>query len=155
MFEQELDKQVKVGSQQIPNLSSILDSLVSYYVCIFLTSVSVINIIGFQEFVVAVIQFRNSFDSQGPGIPGIVPNEAVSRLKDFQGKYHTFEENMKTLHSVQKLYGIMPTPFDELEKTGKVIIVFFQQEILEMMGHNISTLDRNLITLRRDVFSTL
>ena len=72
---------------------------------------------------VAVIQFRNSFDSQGPGVPGILPKEAALRLKDFQEQYNTFQEKMETLHAVQKLYGIMPTPFSELEKTGKVCLL--------------------------------
>lgn len=67
-----------------------------------------------------VIQFRNRFDSQGPGIPGIIPDEATLRLKNFQEQYDAFEEKMHTLHAVQKLYGIMPTPFHELQKTGKV-----------------------------------
>uniref|UniRef100_A0A7M5WVD3 Uncharacterized protein n=2 Tax=Clytia hemisphaerica TaxID=252671 RepID=A0A7M5WVD3_9CNID len=71
-----------------------------------------------KEFVVAVIRFRNSFDSQGPGVPGILPKEAALRLKNFQEQYNSFQSNMKTLHAVQKLYGIMPTPFTELEKTG-------------------------------------
>ena len=68
----------------------------------------------------AVIRFRNSFDSQGPGVPGILPKEAALRLKNFQEQYSSFQANMKTLHAVQKLYGIMPTPFTELEKTGTV-----------------------------------
>ena len=74
----------------------------------------------FKEFVVAVIQFRNSFDSQGPGVPGILPKEAASRLKEFQEQYKSFKETMNTLHAVQKLYGIMPTLFSELDKTGTV-----------------------------------
>lgn len=74
---------------------------------------------------VAVIQFRISFDSQGPGIPGIIPDEVALRLKDFQEQYNMFEENMNTLHAVQNLYGIMPTSFHELEKIGKVYFSFF------------------------------
>ena len=76
----------------------------------------------FQGFVVNVIQFRNSFDSQGPGVPGVRPAEAVTRLHDFQQRYTQFEAKRKTLDSVQLLFGIVPTPFPELDKTGEVRI---------------------------------
>lgn len=75
-----------------------------------------------QGFVVNVIQFRNSFDSQGPGVPGVRPAEAVTRLHDFQQRYTQFEAKRKTLDSVQLLFGIVPTPFPELDKTGEVRI---------------------------------
>lgn len=67
-----------------------------------------------------VIQFRNSFDSQGPGVLGVRPAEAVMRLQDFQQHYTQFEAKRKTLDSVQMLFGIVPTPFAELDKTGEV-----------------------------------
>lgn len=78
-----------------------------------------------KAFVVNVIQFRNSFDSQGPGVPGVRPAEAVMRLQDFQQHYTQFEAKRKTLDSVQMLFGIVPTPFAELDKTG---------EELELLG---------------------
>ncbi|XP_068697910.1 dynein axonemal heavy chain 8-like [Montipora foliosa] len=78
-----------------------------------------------KAFVVNVIQFRNSFDSQGPGVPGVRPAEAVARLQDFQQRYTQFEAKRKTLDSVQLLFGIVPTPFLELDKTG---------EELELLG---------------------
>ena len=33
-----------------------------------------------KGFVVETIQFRNSFDTEGPLVPGLRPNDAVSRL---------------------------------------------------------------------------
>ncbi len=33
-----------------------------------------------KSFVVETIQFRNSFDTEGPLVPGLLPNEAVARL---------------------------------------------------------------------------
>ena len=33
-----------------------------------------------KEFVVETIQFRNSFDTEGPLTPGLLPDEAVARL---------------------------------------------------------------------------
>lgn len=72
---------------------------------------------------VNVIQFRNSFDTQGPGIPSVRPAEAVLRLQDFQQRYTQYEANRKTLDSVQLLFGIIPTPFPELDKTGEVGVI--------------------------------
>ena len=36
-----------------------------------------------QEFRVESIQFRNSFDNEGPLVPGLVPSDAVSRLGQY------------------------------------------------------------------------
>ena len=77
-----------------------------------------------QAFVVNVIQFRNSFDSQGPGVPGVRPAEAVTRLHDFQQRFTQYDAKRNTLDSVQLLFGIAPTPFPELDKTGEVGCTF-------------------------------
>lgn len=71
---------------------------------------------------VNVIQFRNSFDTQGPGVPGVSPSEAVARLLNFQQQYSQYEAHRQTLDSVQLLFGIIPTPFLELDKTGEVFL---------------------------------
>ena len=78
-----------------------------------------------------VIQFRNSFDSQGPGVPGVRPAEAVARLQDFQQRYTQFEAKRKTLDSVQLLFGIVPTPFPELDKTGEVSFIYFFPSLVQ------------------------
>ena len=33
-----------------------------------------------KAFVVETIQFRNSFDAEGPLVPGLLPSEAITRL---------------------------------------------------------------------------
>ncbi|XP_071954985.1 uncharacterized protein [Antedon mediterranea] len=70
-------------------------------------------------FVVEVIQFRNSFDSQGPAMPGVQPAEAVSRLHEFLEIYKLYDSKRKTLDSVSRLFGINCKPFPELDKTGE------------------------------------
>ncbi|XP_073531710.1 dynein axonemal heavy chain 5-like [Phyllobates terribilis] len=72
-----------------------------------------------KSFVVEVIQFRNRFDTQGPAAPGVKPEEAVTRLHDFNEKYQAFDAKRKTLNSVQKLFNIVPKKFHELDRTGK------------------------------------
>ena len=73
-----------------------------------------------QTFVVEVIQFRNAFDAQGPAVPGILPEEAVERLQNFQQRYAIYDSKRKTLVSVSRLFGIPIKPFPELDKTGEV-----------------------------------
>ncbi|XP_071504103.1 dynein axonemal heavy chain 5-like [Diadema antillarum] len=70
-------------------------------------------------FVVEVIQFRNSFDSQGPAVPGVQPAEAVARLHEFQEIFKLYDSKRKTLDSVSRLFGIICKPFPELDKTGE------------------------------------
>eukprot|EP00795_Rhopilema_esculentum_P017364 gene17364-8957_t len=80
-----------------------------------------------KTFVVEVIQFRNSFDSQGPGVPGVIPSEAVRRLKLFHDKFRQLDYRRKVLDAVQIIFGIAPTPFPELNRTGEEL------EMLEML----------------------
>ncbi|XP_041462850.1 dynein heavy chain 8, axonemal-like [Lytechinus variegatus] len=70
-------------------------------------------------FVVEVIQFRNSFDSQGPAVPGVQPAEAVARLHEFQEIFKLYDSKRRTLDSVSRLFGIICKPFPELDKTGE------------------------------------
>ncbi|XP_066278010.1 uncharacterized protein [Branchiostoma lanceolatum] len=72
-----------------------------------------------KNFVVEVIQFRNSFDAQGPAVPGVRPEEAVMRLRDFQERFALYDAKRRTLDSVSRLFGIVPKPFPELDKTGE------------------------------------
>ncbi|XP_078503742.1 dynein axonemal heavy chain 5-like [Lissotriton helveticus] len=88
-----------------------------------------------KSFVVEVIQFRNSFDTQGPAAPGVRPEEAVSRLHIFQEKFQLYDAKRKTLNSVQRLFNIIPKNFPELDRTGKdlhllgTLYVLFQKFI--------------------------
>ncbi|KAG8582082.1 hypothetical protein GDO81_007910 [Engystomops pustulosus] len=72
-----------------------------------------------KSFIVEVIQFRNRFDTQGPAAPGVKPEEAVTRLHDFNERYQAYDAKRKTLNSVQKLFNIVPKTFYELDRTGK------------------------------------
>ncbi|XP_053567991.1 uncharacterized protein LOC128657631 [Bombina bombina] len=72
-----------------------------------------------KSFVVEVIQFRNSFDTQGPAAPGVMPEEAVARLHDFKEKFQVYDDKRKTLNSVQRRFNIIPKIFPELDRTGK------------------------------------
>ncbi|MGH0161968.1 UNVERIFIED_CONTAM: hypothetical protein FKN15_041793 [Acipenser sinensis] len=72
-----------------------------------------------KSFGVDVIQFRNSFDTQGPAAPGLKPEEAVHQLQEFQEKFKVYDAKKKTLNSLQRLFGITPKAFPELDRTRK------------------------------------
>eukprot|EP00794_Sanderia_malayensis_P000407 gene407-1042_t len=72
-----------------------------------------------KTFVVEVIQFRNSFDSQGPGVPGVSPSEAVRRLTYFHEQFQQLDHRRRVLDAVQVIFGIAPTRFPELDRTGE------------------------------------
>ena len=54
-------------------------------------------------------------------MPGLIPSEAVRRLRLFHDQYHQLDHRRKVLDAVQVVFGIAPTPFPELDKTGEVI----------------------------------
>lgn len=70
-----------------------------------------------KAFVVETIQFRNSFDTEGPLVPGLQPNEAVSRLGSFLERCEELQEQHDLLDAVQKLLDIPLTPYPELDQT--------------------------------------
>ena len=91
-----------------------------------------------KEFVVHTIQFRNEFDTEGPLVPGLTPNEAVSRVGKiiqtslylsclyiikgyFLEQCEELQSRQDLLDAVQKLLNIPLTPYPELEHTQEVI----------------------------------
>ena len=70
-----------------------------------------------KAFVVETIQFRNSFDTEGPLVPGLLPSEAVSRLGSFLERCERLQEQHGLLDAVQKLLDIPLTPYPELDQT--------------------------------------
>ncbi|RXM36617.1 Dynein heavy chain 5, axonemal [Acipenser ruthenus] len=85
-----------------------------------------------KSFGVDVIQFRNSFDTQGPAAPGLKPEEAVHQLQEFQEKFKVYDAKKKTLNSLQRLFGITPKAFLELDRTGKFAV--YLREVMESLN---------------------
>lgn len=71
------------------------------------------------------MQFRNSFDGEGPNVPNLLPEEAVIRLERFQEEYATLKRDRNILESVAKIYGVNISTYPELDKTEKVFKYFF------------------------------
>ena len=53
-------------------------------------------------------------------MPGVIPSEAVRRLKYFHDRFRQLDHRRKILDAVQVIFGIAPTPFPELNRTGEV-----------------------------------
>ncbi|CAF3791725.1 unnamed protein product, partial [Rotaria sp. Silwood1] len=83
-----------------------------------------------KSFVVEVIRFRNSFDVEGPNVPGLGPLDAAKRLKDFQGQYKIMHRRKQTLNSISTLFSLQPKQFPELDKTGEELVLLDQLYIL-------------------------
>ena len=78
-----------------------------------------------------VNQLRSSFETQGPGVPGIEPMEAVKRLEHFDQVFLEFDEKRRTLDSIQRIFSYDAErfkSFPDLDKTGQVktLIQFLQ-----------------------------
>lgn len=71
-----------------------------------------------QNFVVEVIQFRNTFDAAGPGVPGTRPEEAARRLEEYRALYAQFENKHRVLDGIAKWFGVPIRQFADLERTG-------------------------------------
>ena len=62
-------------------LKFFLDPEVSVFTYMLFLSLNLASVTHqVKAFVVKTIQFRNSFDTEGPLVPGLLPSEAVSRL---------------------------------------------------------------------------
>ncbi|XP_063714091.1 dynein axonemal heavy chain 5-like isoform X5 [Symsagittifera roscoffensis] len=75
-----------------------------------------------MDFVVDVNQLRSSFETQGPGVPGIEPMEAVKRLEHFDQVFLEFDEKRRTLDSIQRIFSYDAErfkSFPDLDKTGQ------------------------------------
>jgi len=70
-----------------------------------------------KAFVVETIQFRNSFDTEGPLVPGLLPSEAITRLGTFLEHCEELKSESVLLGAVQCLLNIPPTPYPELDQT--------------------------------------
>eukprot|EP00966_Prymnesium_polylepis_P108303 2506981-Prymnesium_polylepis.2 len=67
-----------------------------------------------RMFVVDVIQFRNDFEANGPGVPGLPPMDANERLRKFQRLYEERERKWQAYVAGEQLFGLPVTSYPEL-----------------------------------------
>ena len=74
-----------------------------------------------KTFLADVQQLRSDWDTAGPSVPGLSPQEANERLKKFQQVYAVAERKYVTYSAGEELFGLPPTEYPELVKTKKEI----------------------------------
>ncbi|SCU69962.1 Cytoplasmic dynein 2 heavy chain (DYNC2H1), putative [Trypanosoma equiperdum] len=72
-----------------------------------------------QKFGAEVIAFRNDYDSHGPMVEGLKPQEAMERLKRYQRQFDDKYRKWITLMAGEELFGLPLHKYPELVKTKK------------------------------------
>lgn len=63
--------------------------------------------------------FRDSYDSNGPSVPGLDPYEAIDRLSRFERDFADLDRKHRSYNAGELLFGMPLTELDELSKTRK------------------------------------
>lgn len=72
-----------------------------------------------QKFSAEVIAFRNDYDSNGPMVEGLQPQEAMERLKRYQRQFDDKYRKWMTFMAGEELFGLPVHKYPELVKTRK------------------------------------
>ncbi|CAM39085.2 putative dynein heavy chain [Leishmania braziliensis MHOM/BR/75/M2904] len=72
-----------------------------------------------QKFGAEVVAFRNDYDSSGPMVEGLPPQEAMERLKRFQRQFDDKYRKWMTYMAGEELFGLPVHKYPELVKTKK------------------------------------
>jgi dynein heavy chain len=72
-----------------------------------------------QKFGADVIAFRNDFETNGPMVEGLKPQEARERLKRYQRQFDDKERKWMTYMAGEELFGLPQHKYPELVRTKK------------------------------------
>jgi dynein heavy chain, axonemal len=64
-----------------------------------------------------ITDFRGDYEKNGPMVEGIVPKEAIERLKRFDEQYEVREHQFKINNKGEELFGLQHQKYPALEKT--------------------------------------
>lgn len=64
-----------------------------------------------------IADFRGDYEKNGPMVEGIVPKEAIERLKRFDEQYEVREHQFKINFKGEELFGLQHQKYPALEKT--------------------------------------
>jgi dynein heavy chain len=78
-------------------------------------------ILGINNLVGDVQEFRKNFEQNGPMVPGIEPKEALNRLKLFQDEFSIRNRKFNSYNSGEVLFGLPNQSYPDLERTQKEI----------------------------------
>uniref|UniRef100_A0A6I8N0V6 Dynein axonemal heavy chain 5 n=1 Tax=Ornithorhynchus anatinus TaxID=9258 RepID=A0A6I8N0V6_ORNAN len=70
---------------------------------------------GVAKFQVNVVEFHQEFEERGPGVEGILPQEASDRLQIFQARFDELWRKYITFSSGEELFGLSVTEYPGLQ----------------------------------------
>jgi dynein heavy chain, axonemal len=70
-----------------------------------------------KELVKDISDFRGDYEKNGPMVEGILPKEAIERLKRFEEQYEVREQQFKINKKGEELFGLQCQSYPSLEKT--------------------------------------
>jgi len=76
-------------------------------------------ILGINNLVEDVTEFRKEFIRDGPMVPGIIPRDALNKLKMFSEGYYIRERKYLSYYGGETLFGLPHTEYPELVETQK------------------------------------
>lgn len=78
-------------------------------------------IVGINNLIVDVEDFRKNFEKNGPMVPGIEPKEALNRLRMFSDEYSVRKRKFDSYYAGEALFGLPHQSYPALEETRKEI----------------------------------
>lgn len=78
-------------------------------------------IVGINNLIVDVEEFRKNFEKNGPMVPGIEPKEALNRLRMFSDEYSVRKRKYDSYFAGETLFGLPHQSYPALEETRKEI----------------------------------
>lgn len=76
---------------------------------------------GVKALVTDVVEFRHNFETKGPTVKGLVPREALNRLRMFSDEYSVRKRKYDSYFSGEILFGLPHTQYPLLTKTASEI----------------------------------
>jgi dynein heavy chain len=78
-------------------------------------------IVGINNLIVDVEEFRKNFEKNGPMVPGIEPKEALNRLRMFSDEYSVRKRKYDSYFAGETLFGLPHQSYPALEETRREI----------------------------------
>ncbi|EEY63593.1 dynein heavy chain, outer arm [Phytophthora infestans T30-4] len=79
-----------------------------------------------KDFQADVAVFRSDYEANGPMVSGLVPAEAVERLKRFKDLLGIRERKLEVFSAGEELFGMRPTEYPEIVRTRKEMALLDQ-----------------------------
>ncbi|KAF4132123.1 Dynein heavy chain C-terminal domain [Phytophthora infestans] len=79
-----------------------------------------------KDFQADVAVFRSDYEANGPMVSGLVPAEAVERLKRFKDLLGIRERKLEVFSAGAELFGMRPTEYPEIVRTRKEMALLDQ-----------------------------